>query len=83
MVVPKRKGGAAGGQSPIRAAKYRVTVYRGSQVVWTMESRDTRVVWPASVTLDPGVHYTWQADALDAEGTIRMSSQRIAFTLRR
>lgn len=70
-------------QSPIRAAKYRVTVYRGSQVVWTTESGDTRVVWPASVTLDPGVQYTWQADALDAEGTVRMSSQRTAFALRR
>ena len=75
--------GAFEWQSPIRAAKYRLTVYRGSQSVWTTESGETRVARPPAVTIDPGVEYTWQADALDAEGIVRMSTPRTAFTVRR
>lgn len=70
-------------QSPIRAPKYRVTVYRGRQAVWTTESGETRVARPGGVAIDPAVEYTWQVDALDTEGTVRLSSPRTAFVLRR
>jgi hypothetical protein len=70
-------------QSPIHALRYRVTVYRGAQSVWTTESGEMRVARPPALAIDPGVEYTWQADALDGEGTVRMSSPRTAFTLRR
>lgn len=66
--------GAFEWQSPMRAPNYRVSVYWGQQAVWTMESGETRVARPNAVAIDPGVEYTWKADALDAEGTVRMAT---------
>ena len=60
-------------QSPIQAAKYRVTVRRGSDTIWTLESTTPRLVPPASAHLPPG-EYSWQVEALDREGVVRMSS---------
>lgn len=74
--------GAFEWQSPIRASKYRITVYRGANLVWTTDSGETRVALPAGVTIEPGVEHAWQVSALDAEGTVRMSSPRTPFTLR-
>ena len=69
-------------QSPIRASKYRIAVYRGPNLVWTTDAGGARVALPAGVTIEPGVEHSWQASALDAEGTVRMSSPRTAFTIR-
>ena len=60
-------------QSPIQAARYRVTVRRGSDTIWTLESTAPRLVPPASAHLPPG-EYSWQVEALDREGVVRMSS---------
>jgi hypothetical protein len=68
-------------QTPIRAARYRVRLFRGAEIVWTGESTETRVALPASVPLEPGVDYQWQVEALDAEGAVRMSSPRTQFAL--
>lgn len=70
-------------QTPIRAAKYRVTVFRGSQVVWVGEAVDTRVAPPDTVSFERGVGYEWQVDAVDAEGSVRLSSPRTGFSLMR
>jgi hypothetical protein len=68
-------------QSPIQAAKYRVTVRRGSDTIWMLESETTRLVPPASAHLPPG-EYSWQVEALDREGVVRMSSPPQRFVVR-
>lgn len=69
-------------QSPIQAAKYRLTVYRGQAIAWQGDTTTTRLEPPATLRVEPGIEYTWQVEALDAEGSVRMSSPRTAFTVR-
>lgn len=70
-------------QSPIRAWKYHVRVFRGSQVVhqsvvWNAGAGTTRFT-PPSLTLPAG-EYTWQVEALDKEDVVRMTSPPQRFT---
>ena len=69
-------------QSPIRAARYRVIVSRGSDRVWTGESTAPRVEAPVGV-FDANVEYRWVVEAIDREGDVRMTSPPRAFTIRR
>jgi len=69
-------------QSPIRAARYRVIVSRGSDRVWTGESTAPRVEAPSGV-FDANVEYRWVVEAIDREGDVRMTSPPRAFTIRR
>jgi hypothetical protein len=68
-------------QSPIQAARYRVTVLQGGEIVWAGETADTRHSLPAG-TLRPGTGYRWRVEALDGEGVVRMSSPETAFIIR-
>ena len=86
-IQPIAPAGAAAGlptfewQSPIQTAMYRVTVRRGAETIWTLESTTTRLVPPASAHLPPG-KYSWQVEALDREGVVRMSSPPQRFVVR-
>jgi hypothetical protein len=68
-------------QSPIEAAQYRVRVFRGSAEIWTATSPTTRLSQSMPL-LERGVEYTWQVDAIDREGAVRLQSPRQAFSLR-
>ena len=68
-------------QSPIRAERYRVTVLRGSDRVWQTETSALRAAPPSGV-LERNVEYSWQVEAIDREGDVRMSSPPRAFSIR-
>jgi hypothetical protein len=68
-------------QSPIRSDRYRVTVRRGADQVWQAVSPTTRIMPPPAI-FDQGVEYTWQVEALDREGEVRMQSPSQSFILR-
>ena len=70
-------------QSPVTAAKYRVTVTRAGQPVWSTESASTRAAPLFLPALEPGVDYEWRVEAIDAEGSVRMSSPTTRFRLPR
>lgn len=67
-------------QSPIRGDRYRVTVRRGSDQVWQAVSGTTRIAAPPA-TFENGVEYTWQVEAIDREGGVRMVSPFQSFIL--
>lgn len=50
------------------AARYRVSIYRGSQLVWSSTSDTMRLVPAGPIPLQRGIAYEWQVDALDVEG---------------
>jgi hypothetical protein len=68
-------------QSPIRSDRYRVTVRRGADQVWQAVSGTTRIMPPPAI-FEKGVEYTWQVEALDREGEVRMQSPSQSFILR-
>lgn len=70
-------------QSPIRAARFRVTVYRGSDGVWTSQVEAPPLVPAAPIPLEAGIMYVWQVEALDAEGQVRLTSPPQAFSIAR
>jgi hypothetical protein len=68
-------------QSPITADRYRVTVRRGTTVVWQTETGAQRVAPPVSGTIERDVQYEWQVEALDREGNVRMTSPPQSFVV--
>ena len=68
-------------QSPIQPDRYRVTIRRGSDRVWQTETTAFRAAPPAGV-LETGVEYSWQVEAIDREGDVRMTSPPRTFTIR-
>lgn len=68
--------------SPIQAARYRVTVFRGVAAVHSGETTETRLPVPPTLTLDRGVEYIWRVDALDAGGSVRLASPPFRFVVR-
>jgi hypothetical protein len=66
-------------QSPIRAERYRVIVTRGSTVVWQAETTGLTVAPPPSGVLERDVQYEWQVEAIDREGSVRMTSPPQSF----
>jgi hypothetical protein len=69
-------------QSPIEAAQYRVRVFRGTTEIWTATSTTTRLQSTLPL-LERNVEYTWQVDAIDKEGAVRLQSPRQPFMLHR
>jgi hypothetical protein len=65
-------------QSPIRAERYRVTVNRGSELVWQGETNALRLAAPAGV-FESNVEYRWSVEAIDREGDVRMTSPSQVF----
>ena len=68
-------------QSPIRAARYRVTVRRGSTVVWETETTGLSVAPPPPGVIQRDVQYEWQVEAIDREGNVRMTSPPQPFSV--
>jgi hypothetical protein len=67
-------------QSPIRSDRYRITVRRGAEQVWQAVSGTTRIMPPPAI-FEKGVEYTWQVEAIDREGEVRMVSPTQSFIL--
>jgi hypothetical protein len=61
-------------QTPLTGVRYRVEVRRGTEVIWRAESARPPLAPDGLPSLEPGVDYTWQVHAIDAEGAIRLSS---------
>ena len=61
-------------QSPIRAERYRVIVRRGSTVVWQTETTALTAAPPPPGVIQRDVQYEWQVEAIDREGSVRMTS---------
>ena len=70
-------------RSPVRAAKYRVTVRSHAAVVLTLDTQNANesLAIPAGATLPPG-DYQWSVEALDASGKAIVSSTPIQFAIR-
>lgn len=68
-------------QSPIAADHFRVSVTRGSDQVWSAETKTTRIA--PTVALNEGVEYRWRVEAIDREGEVRMTSPSQSFTYSR
>jgi len=68
-------------QSPIRADRYRVTVRRGTTIVWQSESKTLRIAPPVSGTIERDVQYEWQVEALDREGLVSGTSPASTFVI--
>jgi hypothetical protein len=68
-------------QSPITTPTYALRVYRGNTEIWSATS-STTTFSSALPSLLPDVEYTWQVDAIDREGVVRMQSPRQAFVVR-
>jgi hypothetical protein len=68
-------------QSPIRAERYRVIVRRGSTVVWQTETTGLSVAPPPAGVIQRDVQYEWQVEAIDREGTVRMTSPPQPFSV--
>ena len=66
-------------QSPIRAERYRVIVRRGSTVVWQTETTGLSVAPPPAGVIQRDVQYEWQVEAIDREGSVRMTSPPQSF----
>jgi len=68
-------------QSPIQSDRYRVTVRHGPDQVWQSEAAATRVAPPQNL-FERGVEYSWQVEAIDREGDVRMVSPPQPFVIR-
>lgn len=68
-------------QSPIRAERYRVIVRRGSTVVWQTETTSLSAPPPPAGVIQRDVQYEWQVEAIDREGTVRMTSPPQPFSV--
>ena len=67
------------------AAEYGVSLFKGSELVWTATSAEARIVLPGSVAkeLSAGEAYAWQVKAYSAQGTMLSASTRTEFTIAR
>jgi anti-sigma factor RsiW len=69
------------------AAEYRVSVFKGSELVWsaTAAGADVRIALPESLVkgLSAGPAYAWQVKAYSAQGTLVSASARTEFTIAR
>jgi hypothetical protein len=68
-------------QSPVPSPSYRVTVRRGSEIVWVANSETTERAVPSTLSFERGVTYTWQVEAIDQEGQAGRASPPRAFVL--
>jgi len=69
-------------QSPIVASRYRLTVSRNGERLWSAETSSSTVKPPADLRLDPGVEYQWKVEALDRGGYVLMASPTQSFSIR-
>lgn len=68
-------------QSPVLSPSYRVTVRRGSEIVWVANSETTERAVPTTQLFERGVTYTWQVEAIDQEGEAGRASLPRSFVL--
>ena len=67
------------------ASEYGVSLFKGSELVWSGTARDVRIALPESVVkgLEAGAAYAWQVKAYSAQGTMLSASARVEFTIAR
>jgi hypothetical protein len=65
------------------AAEYTVSLFRGSNLLWTANASDVRIPLPETLRseLTPGTGYAWQVKAYSVQGTLISSSPRTEFTI--
>ncbi len=65
------------------AAVYKVSLYEGSMLLWSDETRDSRLTVPEDVKarLVPGRRYSWQVKAFSAQGLLVSVSSRVQFEI--
>lgn len=70
--------------SGVSAPRFRIDVRQADHVVYSTETAGSRFALPPAerAKLRPGIQYSWEVAALDAEGAIVASSERRMFTLR-
>ena len=68
-------------RSPLQNARYRVTVRRGSTVVWIGIAETTEMSVPNTVGLEPGAEYSWQVEVINKEGEASMASPPQIFVI--
>jgi hypothetical protein len=68
-------------QSPLRNVRYRVSVYRATERIWSETTEATSLKPSAPVPLDRAVEYRWVVEAIDSDGDVRMASSPQAFRL--
>lgn len=68
-------------QSPVASPSYRVTVRRGSEVVWVANSETTERAVPETMKFERGVTYTWQVEAINQKGDAGRASPPRSFVL--
>ena len=66
-------------------AEYAVSLFKGSELVWSATSAEARAVLPESVAkeLAAGEAYAWQVKAYSPQGTMLSASARTEFTIAR
>ena len=67
--------------SPLAGVRYRLEVYRHDRLLASVETTNQAMPADALPAFEPNVGYAWQVHAIDAEGTVRMSSPRQRFQL--
>ncbi len=67
------------------AAEYGISVYKGSELIWSATSREAQIGLPESVVkgFAAGADYAWQVKAYSAQGTMLSASARTGFTITR
>jgi len=68
-------------QSSLTNVRYRITVRRGATVVWIETVDTTESVPPNSISFEPGAEYSWQVEAIDKGGEVRMTSPLQTFVI--
>jgi hypothetical protein len=68
-------------QTPLTGVRYRVDVRRGTEVIWRAEAAGPPLAPEGLPSLEPGVDYTWQVQAIDAEGSVRLASPAQSFRI--
>ncbi len=65
------------------AAVYKVSLYEGSKLLWSQETRDKQLAVPEDVKsrLLPGRRYSWQVKAFSAQGQLVSVSSRVQFEI--
>jgi hypothetical protein len=65
------------------AAVYKVSLYEDSGLLWSDETRDSRLAVPESVKarLVPGHRYSWQVKAFSPQGLLISVSSRVQFEI--
>ncbi len=72
-------------QAAAGAAEYGISLFKGSELIWSASVREARAALPADAALglEPGVAYAWQVKAYSAEGTLLAASARTEFSIAR